>query len=90
MNPSTPKGYAETQWISVSDRLPANNEKVIVYGRFDEDWFVDDCWFRKDYKGPWPYKLEPQDRWTIYPPRCCDDELFWDEVSHWQPLPEKP
>ena len=78
------------RWISVSDRLPDNNEKVIVYGRFDGKWCVDDGWFEKNYKGSWPHKLEPQDRWVIYPPQCCHDELFWNEVSHWQPIPEKP
>jgi Protein of unknown function (DUF551) len=78
------------KWIKCSDMMPPNDDKVIIYGRCDTDWFIDDGWFKKDYKGAWSYKKEMKDKWILYSEECCRDEVFWDEVTHWMPFPEEP
>jgi hypothetical protein len=78
------------KWISVKDRLPEDHKKIIVYGRSKNEWEVSEGWFEKNHKGSWPYKLPIADRWIMYLDQCCRDELFWDEVTHWMPLPMGP
>ena len=72
------------KWISVKERLPELNQRVLVY---IPRW-RNDCWevsFRdKDKNGEW-YKEFVSD--------CCDtfDSYYNDnEITHWMPLPEPP
>jgi hypothetical protein len=63
-------------WISVSERLPDEDEEVLVWcseaERFDVVWqkYIDVAW---QHNGTW-----------------YNNQFTYPEVSHWQPLPEPP
>lgn len=81
-------GYeaATPQWISVKERLPEENIKVLVLCRKRitaaaltrvEEPFYEAGYFRV---------------WTAYPISSTDPykEYPWNGITHWMPLPEPP
>lgn len=87
------------KWISVKERVPQNNQRVLVYADFDPS------------DGSWDYKREikitsfslgkrvfeyPDDKpgyclshWDLSAPNWNFDEDRW-RVRFWMPLPEMP
>ena len=62
-------------WISVEDRLPEENQRVILYiPRVMEGGNVRTGW------------LEPIKMWYT----DSRDRLFYKQVTHWMPMPEPP
>lgn len=65
----------ESKWISVEDRLPEENQRVILYiPRVMEGGNVRTGW------------LEPIKMWFT----DGRDRLFYKQVTHWMPMPEPP
>ncbi len=69
---------AERKWIPVGERMPNNEQVVLVFGHYDgdlADWdFQAVCAFEK-----------PNGLWRGIPSGAASDE-----VTHWMPLPEPP
>ncbi len=63
------------EWISVKDRLPENDEAVLV--------FVPDvvCMGRI---------FNRERGWEHFPCSCCEVFIWSHEVTHWMPLPKGP
>jgi hypothetical protein len=68
-----------SEWISVKDRLPEENENVILYD--GKEVFCGDLFFGKLGKICWGIQ-------------ACDGICYGhynkDEVTHWMPLPKPP
>ena len=64
----------EKDWISVSDKLPANGETVLTYIKHN---YTDDGW--RAYR---VYEYETPNHWVCMGNLC--------EVIAWMPLPEPP
>ena len=70
-------------WISVSDRLPGDNEKVIICCIDD----IGDYGFPYTYKDACEMGFYENGQWYSDNPDYIDDI---DGVTHWMPLPEPP
>lgn len=71
--------WKESPWISVKDRLPEDFKYVLVYGKqFQPDRGITSGHFSQ--------------KWGWY--TDCDDqetgERYYDEITHWMPLPNPP
>ena len=68
------------EWISVKDRLPENNEYVLA-------WDSNDIFILK-------FEIEQDKRKKqinrIFNFSSSSGEEYFDAVTHWMPLPEKP
>lgn len=63
-------------WISVKDRLPEDEEAVLVYYRFDDE-------SKMSFYGILTYYVdEPYPHWQ--------HEGIGLKITHWMPLPEPP
>lgn len=71
------------QWISVDDRLPDNNDKVIVCCLSE----ISDYGYPYDYKDACEMGFYEKDQWYSDNP---DDMDVLDNVTHWMPLPGPP
>jgi hypothetical protein len=71
------KPSAADQWISVEDRLPQENESVLV-------WMVDD---NSAIGGE---RREYADVWEYWPGRPYFQLNQGSGVTHWMPLPKPP
>jgi hypothetical protein len=69
----------ETQWISVSERLPEKYKTVLAHVVKNSSAWIQTAWVACYGK------RNPKVYWRGYP----DDSLLG-EVSHWMPLPEPP
>jgi hypothetical protein len=72
-------------WIDVNDRLPENDDEVLVWPHPNDEAGVITAQYNpweggKDYK-KWMYS-QYESNWG--------DEYFGTKVTHWQPLPETP
>jgi len=68
------------KWVSVKDRLPEDNQSVLVYGGYIDT--------EPQYQIPSidvGYYDSRKDRWNKN--SCCNISA---EVTHWMPLPENP
>ena len=75
------------KWISVEDRLPEKNKKVLIW---IEGYSAHSGmhWTRKGYwLCPWH-----GDRWAeAFMDKACEHlDMGFAEVTHWMPLPEPP
>ena len=66
--------YAEQKWISVKDRLPEPDTKVLVYGRNEYGVYCITCLYSAHRK------------WLYHNRTTADGET----ITHWMPLPEPP
>jgi hypothetical protein len=76
-------GYqaASAKWVSVKERLPNEDEPVLVYGQVLND-IARVLGVKRRYRGDqdWKYTWESE-----------DDYIFTqDDVTHWKPLDEPP
>ena len=62
------------EWISVKDRLPKDDEDVLVID--DTGRMAVSCYFFSSY-GSWLWENR-------------DDQVLLGEVTHWMPLPNPP
>lgn len=63
-------------WISVKERLPGNDERVIIY----------DAQYQQSYEG-----FREGDHWFLSTRDDNDwDYQIMHHVTHWQPLPAPP
>ena len=71
------------QWISVKDRLPENDQLVLV---------CEDNMTKMSVYHSGIYEHE-NETWEIYEKHCCGQlPLYYTnaDVTHWMPLPEPP
>ena len=72
-------------WIDVNDRLPENDDEVLVWPYIDNEAGVITAqynpWEGGEYYKKWMY--------SVYQP-SWGDEYFETKVTHWQPLPSPP
>lgn len=73
-----------SDWISVNDRLPEMNQVVMVYVPEFDGFEIQLSEWVEYYEAPVSFSTE-----TIKTGEGWADHDF-DEVSHWQPLPEPP
>ena len=73
----------EKEWISVSDRLPENEDDVLAFAEYDQ--FPITAWFRA---GRWHVGTQVRD--YLESSACLDSVLHKYKVTHWQPLPAPP
>ncbi len=66
-------------WISVNDRLPNSNKKVLVYCKNERDEYVGVGYYR-NWMGKYWFDSENKEPF----------EVCGYEVTHWMPLPEPP
>lgn len=73
--------HTELQWISVTDRLPNEDEDVLVFGKVLND-APNVLGVRRLYNG----KIESTCTWEAE-----DGYVFTEsDVTHWMPLPQAP
>ena len=75
------------EWISVKDRLPEDDQHVLVYHA--EDFHITVGYFESDYV---QYYIE-SDGSKFYTDDGWETEISWapkGDVTHWMPLPEPP
>lgn len=69
------------KWISVKDRLPKKEERVLVYDSLNKEITIGDAPIGND--GVWGV-AESFDPYERYPQRTSSF------ITHWMPLPAKP
>jgi hypothetical protein len=75
-----------SEWISVKDRLPNPNEKVIVYNaENDGTFFARRLVSRFEW---WDSVTKEYINWRWLPYGYTN--IMLDAVTHWMPLPEPP
>lgn len=81
------------KWISVKERLPEHDEKILVYAKKGQVVciFVDTIEMNKQLRA----KGYPEEQWDINkkPYSFCSQEIsgnVLNNVTHWMPLPERP
>ena len=67
-------------WISVKDRLPERNQKVLAWNR--EEQFVASRW--------WFEEMPEEIYFKSIICGCGNGVDLTEEITHWQPLPEPP
>ena len=75
------------EWISVKERLPSNDDDVLVY--HDRDHHISVGYFEKDNVS---YYHE-EDGSKFYTDSGWETEIPWAQkggVTHWMPLPQPP
>ena len=65
------------KWISVKDRLPEKDSRVLVYFRSDKNGGIDDCYFSG-----------MRNRFVLY--HTFEEVPDGITITHWMPLPEPP
>jgi uncharacterized protein DUF551 len=85
-------------WISVKDRLPKNEENVLLYIKIKdknfivngelEDHFEDDDEIKFFIVELLP--LIEKDIYNFTFTISGYENYYWDEVTHWMPLPKEP
>lgn len=77
---------AEREWISVKDRLPENDDEVLIYVSTDivQAYLKDGLW-----KGSINVTDNMKDGYVNDRIICKQGDHF-DFVTHWMPLPEPP
>lgn len=85
------------EWISVNDKLPDRNQKVLVYGNpticCDEDMQEKQiCIATYEIKeSEWKVDKDNKKYDVMYSDIFRVDEMFWIiNPSHWMPCPEPP
>lgn len=73
----------ESNWISVKDSLPPNDNDVLAYVEYDN--FPITAYHRG---GIWHAGYQVQDYFKS--DGCIDSALHKYNVTHWQPLPSPP
>lgn len=76
-----------TTWISVKERLPENNENVLVY--HSADFHITVGYFEKDNV----HHYTESDGSEFYTDDGWETEIPWAQkggVTYWMPLPEPP
>jgi hypothetical protein len=72
------------KWISVEERLPTDDEPVLIYtpaGKYGKVWI--DCW-QMQREAPLSFSSATIETGFMW------DEHEFEEVSHWMPLPQPP
>ena len=65
------------QWISVEDRLPEKDSRVLAYFRSDKSEGIEDCYFSG-----------MRNRFVLY--HTFEEVPDGITITHWMPLPEPP
>lgn len=78
-------GLWRSEWISVRDRLPPVDEKVLYTCFMEGDGPID--YFTEVNAGYWDGKAR---NLPGNPAMKYDDSNDWEPCSHWMPLPETP
>lgn len=76
----------EKEWISVKDRLPDPNEKVIVYNAENDGTFFARRLVSRFEWWDWVTKEYINWRWLPY----GYTNIMLESVTHWMPLPKPP
>jgi hypothetical protein len=69
------------KWISVKDRLPDNNQEILVYSNTLE---------AKEVRKLTPYACYYYDGFMSYGDNLSQQWLSTITITHWMPLPEPP
>lgn len=80
-------GLGDNQWISVEDRLPPDDEDVLVYHQ--QDSHISVGFFEKD-NVQWYIESDGN---KFYTDTGWETEIPWAQkgrVTHWMPLPKPP
>lgn len=92
-----------SEWISVKDRLPPRNKRVLVYGKPDIEFYVKKYSGEKresleKLEGVWEGRLERKKKllsWDEEPNKPVDWAVYrthYDRwiITHWMPIPDPP
>jgi len=71
-------------WISINIALPENKVPVLVFEKYEDLPFI----AYLSEKGAW--ELENTNLNIQGRDGHAEDDIFQDQVTHWQPLPEPP
>ncbi len=72
------------EWISVKDRLPKLNERVLTHCPYDG---IKETWLTTYRIGSIGYSRGERKKWFEY---VHENACYHHDATHWMPLPEPP